>query len=237
MCGPVQLKGDETLAIQYLSKVDLAYQEIRRQIVEGILRPGERLLIQNLAQQLGTSAGPVRESFRRLEAEGLVIIQPHVGATVAPVDLDDMWHSILMLSALGGLATRLAADPARGLSAAELATLERTVAAMDESVRTNRLEEFHKLNNEFHKTIYGAAKAKRLATVIDNLFQTVGIVSHVFENLEGYAAKSNEEHKAILAALQAHDGVTAEERMKAHIEEAGRRRIDYLRSQQDGSRS
>jgi DNA-binding GntR family transcriptional regulator len=224
------------VAIQYLSKVDLAYQEIRRQIVEGELRPGERLLIQNLAHQLGTSAGPVRESFRRLEAEGLVIIQPHVGATVAPIDLDDMWHTILMLSALGGLATRLAADPEAGLSTADLASLERAVAAMDDCVRSDRLEEFHKLNNEFHRTIYGAAKSKRLASVIDNLFQTAGIVSHVFESVENYAAKSNDEHKAIVAALKRHDGAQAEERMKAHIEEAGRRRIDYLTGQQNGNR-
>lgn len=224
------------MAIQYLSKVDLAYQEIRRQIVEGDLKPGERLLIQNLAQQLGTSAGPVRESFRRLEAEGLVTIQPHVGATVAPADLDDMWHSILMLSALGGLATRLAADPDLGLTEADQETLGRTVEAMDRSITSGHLEEFHKLNNEFHGTIYSAAKAKRLASVIDNLFQTVGIVSHVFENVENYAALSNEEHKAILAALKQHDAALAAERMKAHIEDAGHRRVAYLKVHQNGNR-
>ena len=221
------------MAIQYLSKVDLAYQEIRRRIVEGTLQPGERLLIQNLAQQLGTSAGPVRESFRRLEAEGLVIIQPHVGATVAPVDLDDMWHSILMLGLLGGLAARLAADPARGLTDADLASLDELVNAMDQSVRDGRLDEFHRLNNEFHRTIYSAAGAKRLENVIDNLFQTVGIVSHVFENLQGYAEQSHKEHRAILKALRDRDQEQAEQRMRAHIEDAGQRRIDWLREQRD----
>jgi DNA-binding GntR family transcriptional regulator len=220
------------VAIQYLSKVDLAYQEIRRQIVDGRLRPGERLLIQNLAQQLGTSAGPVRESFRRLEAEGMVIIQPHVGATVAPVDLQDMWHSILMLSVLGGLSTRLATDRTTGLSDDELASLEAMVKAMDACLKSKRLEEFHKLNNDFHKTIYNAAKARRLINVIDNLFQTVGIVSHVFENVENYAAQSNAEHEALLEALRKRDASAAEARMRAHIEEAGRRRIDYLKREQ-----
>jgi DNA-binding GntR family transcriptional regulator len=221
------------LTIQYLSKVDLAYQEIRRRIVEGTLRPGERLLIQNLAQQLGTSAGPIRESFRRLEAEGLVTIQPHIGATVAPVDVDDVWHSILMLSLLGGLATRLAAAPS-GLSDQDLDRLGAAAAAMDECVHTNHLEEFHKLNHEFHRTIYGAAKAKRLAAMIDNLFQTVGIVSHVFEHLENYAAQSNLEHQAILEALRARDAGLAEERMRQHIEEAGKRRVAYLKAQHNG---
>ena len=222
------------MTIQYQSKVDLAYQEIRRQIVEGHLQPGERLLIQHLAQRLGTSAGPVRESFRRLEAEGLVVIQPHVGATVAMADLEDMWHSILMLSALGGLATRLAADAHHGLSDADLVALDRGVTAMHECIRAARLEEFRTLNNEFHRMIYSAARSKRLASVIDNLFQTVGIVSHVFENIEHYAARSNDEHTAILDALRRHDGPLAEERMKTHIEEAGRRRIAYLRAQQNG---
>jgi DNA-binding GntR family transcriptional regulator len=222
------------MAIQYLSKVDLAYQEVRRQIVDGELRPGERLLIQNMAQQLGTSAGPIRESFRRLEAEGLVIIQPHVGATVAPLDLDDMLVSILMLSALGGLATRLAADPDRGLSETDLAVLQRTVDAMDASVRSGRLPEFHKLNHEFHRTIYSAARSKRLASTIDNLFQTVGIAQHVFEDIDGYAQRSNEEHAAILAALLAHDAEAAEARMKDHIQDAGQRRIAHLQPRQNG---
>jgi DNA-binding GntR family transcriptional regulator len=216
------------LAIQYLSKVDLAYQEIRRQIVDGQLSPGERLLIQNLAQQLGTSAGPVRESFRRLEAEGLVVIQPHVGAMVAPLDLEDMWHSVLMLSVLGGLAARLAADPVEGLPESELLQLERLVANMDACVVNDRLDEMHMLNNEFHGIIYAAPKARRLSAVIANLFQTVGIVSHVFENMENYAATSNAEHKAILGALRAHDAATAEAHMRAHIEEAGRRRVAWL---------
>jgi DNA-binding GntR family transcriptional regulator len=223
------------VAIQYLSKVDLAYQEIRRQIVNGHLRPGERLLIQNLAQQLGTSAGPVRESFRRLEAEGLVVIQPHIGATVAPADLDDMWHAILMLEVLGGLATRLAAEASGGLTPAQLDQLEQTVAAMDTSVASGRLDEFHSLNNDFHRTIYGASNARRLSAMLENLFQTVGIVSHVFENLEGYAEHSNAEHKEILAALRVHDPAAAETQMRAHIREAGRRRIEWLRQQQNGS--
>jgi DNA-binding GntR family transcriptional regulator len=225
------------VTIQYLSKVDLAYQEIRRQIVDGRLRPGERLLIQNLAAQLGTSAGPVRESFRRLEAEGMVVIQPHVGATVAPADLEDMWHSILMLSVLGGLATRLASDAGQGLSASQLASLQAAATAMDECVAANRLEEFHRLNNTFHKTIYDASKAKRLINVIDNLFQTVGIASHVFENVEHYAARSNAEHKRIVEALQQHDASAAEKHMRAHIEEAGRRRIEWLKAHQDGQSS
>lgn len=224
------------MAIQYLSKVDLAYQAIRRQIVEGTLRPGERLLIQNLAQQLGTSAGPVRESFRRLEAEGLVVIQPHVGATVAPADLDDMWISILTLSVLGGLAARLAADE-QALGAAELKRLQELVVRMDKCVSAKRLEEFHTLNNEFHTVIYASAPTRRLSTVIETLFQTVGIVSHVFENLENYAARSNAEHKAIVEALAAHDADQAEARMRAHIEEAGRRRIAWLRRQQESDGS
>jgi DNA-binding GntR family transcriptional regulator len=219
------------VAIQYLSKVDLAYQEIRRRIVDGELSPGERLLIQNMAQQLGTSAGPVRESFRRLEAEGLVTIQPHVGATVAPIDLDELWVSILMLSALGGLAARLAADPERGLSADDVAGLQRCVKAMDDAVRGSRFDEVHRLNNEFHRTVYGAARSKRLASTIDNLFRTVGIVRHVFEDVAGYAAQSNVEHTAIVEALTARDAAAAEARMKSHIEAAGQRRIAYLRSQ------
>jgi len=105
---------------------------------------------------------------------------------------------------------------------------------MDECLNSDRLDAFHKLNHEFHRTIYGAAGSKRLASTIDNLFQTVGIAQHVFEDIGGYAKHSNEEHTAILAALAAHDAVAAEARMKAHIEDAGQRRISHLQSTRNG---
>lgn len=219
------------VAIQYLSKVDLAYQEIRRQIIDGTLRPGERLLIQSLAHRLGTSAGPVRESFRRLEAEGLVVIQPHVGATVALVDLNDTWQAVLTLAVLAGLAGRLAAATT-GITNDDLATLSLLINDIDDAVRQNRLADAAHLDQDFHRIIGNASGSRRLANLIENLLQPAGCATPFYEQIPGHAAQSNSEHKHIFQALEAHDPEAAESRLRGHVEEAGRRRIAWLKNHQ-----
>ncbi len=65
---------------------------IRREILSGNLRPGDHLVEASFAQRLQISQSPVREAFRLLEAEGLVISYPHRGSFVAKLDPRDTWE-------------------------------------------------------------------------------------------------------------------------------------------------
>jgi DNA-binding GntR family transcriptional regulator len=67
------------------TKQEFVYRTLREAIVRCELRPGERLIIDELAQRLQVSAIPVREALQLLQAESLVVTVPHVGATVAPI--------------------------------------------------------------------------------------------------------------------------------------------------------
>ena len=71
-----------------LTKSDYAYQALRRQILDGELAPGERLLLRTLAEVLGLSVMPVRDALRLLERDGLVQTERHRGAIVTPVAVD-----------------------------------------------------------------------------------------------------------------------------------------------------
>ena len=64
--------------------------QLKRVIIAGELRPGDRVLETDLAEQLGVSRGPVREAFRQLEQEGLLVSYPHRGTFVATVPEDEI---------------------------------------------------------------------------------------------------------------------------------------------------
>src|SRR5690606_29265425 len=68
------------------------YQQLRQLILGGVYRPGERLVEENVAQRLGVSRTPVRQALTMLEAEGLVEIVRHRGATVCAFGIDDVWN-------------------------------------------------------------------------------------------------------------------------------------------------
>lgn len=97
-----------------LTKADMAYRQVREEIVEGALPPGTPIDQEALAARLGLSTTPVREALRRLESEGLVISRPHRDTIVAPLtmqQLEDTYTVRLVLDPLAiAIATRQATD-------------------------------------------------------------------------------------------------------------------------------
>lgn len=89
--------------------VDAAYHALRHAIVTSALKPGERLNVEQLAEQLGVSLTPVRGAIQRLATEGLVNIHPRSGTFVASLSLQDIEETFQIRAALEGLAAELAA--------------------------------------------------------------------------------------------------------------------------------
>ena len=83
----------ETVNGAALSKSRIAYEWIKARIGDGTFSPGYRLVLGQLAQELGVSVVPIREAIRLLEAEGLVTFERNVGAQVAMVDESDYQHT------------------------------------------------------------------------------------------------------------------------------------------------
>src|SRR2546426_105854 len=135
---------------RHRTKQEFVCQTLRQAILSCELRPGERLVIDDLARRLLVSIIPVREALQVLHAEGLVLTVPHVGATVAPVSRESILDVFTVLEGLEVVATRLVAERR---SRDALATLGRLVATMDEVVAAGRLEEWADLNTPFHQAI------------------------------------------------------------------------------------
>ena len=91
-----------------VSKSHIAYEHLRERITRGGYGPGYRLVLDQLARELGMSVVPVREAIRRLEAEGVVTFERNIGARVAAIDPVDFREAGLTLAIAEGAAVGLA---------------------------------------------------------------------------------------------------------------------------------
>src|SRR5262249_46420206 len=123
---------------------------LREAIMRCDLRPGERLVVDELARQLEVSAIPVREALHLLQFEGLVTGVPHVGATVSPISREPIDGVFTILEGLEIVAPRSAA---RRRTEADARALGVGVAAMDKALAAGRKEEWADLNSPFHLAI------------------------------------------------------------------------------------
>jgi len=173
-------------------------------ILEGDLKPGERLRAEALAQRFGTSRTPIREALLQLEAQGLVDVEPNRGAVVRSFDRDDLFD-LYQVRAL--LEPRAAALAARTISAADIERLDALCEAEDLIVA----------NEDFHRIILEAAGSARL---IDAMRAATGI-PRAFRSVFWHDERQREEsmmcHRRLVAAFRTRDADLAEAVMRMHI--------------------
>jgi len=133
---------------------------LRALIMSGRLRPGERVRLEEVAEQLGVSITPVREALLTLRGEDMVELEPRKGYVVAPLSKQDI---VDVFTVQGDIAGELAARAAVRLTAehlAELSTVDRKLA------RTRKPEDLEPLEFEFHRTINRLAGARKLSWLL-----------------------------------------------------------------------
>lgn len=183
------------------TKQDHAYRTLKDQIARGVLLPGQRIVVNRFAQQIGTSAIPVREALLRLDAEGLVDITPHVGAVVTHITGKMIEMTLETLAVMEGYATRAAADHAADV----VPTLERLHEAMTRAAKREDWASFSRKNREFHFAIYEAVDNTVLTKTIEDLWSQLDsyLNAAAFYLMPDRALGSVEEHGRIIAALRA----------------------------------
>ncbi|GAB3713447.1 GntR family transcriptional regulator [Amycolatopsis oliviviridis] len=196
------------------SKADLVYDNLREGIVNGVLKPGDRINMDELSRTLGVSKIPIREAVKRLESDGFLDSRVHSGVVVARVDQTEMRGVFLARGAIEGLVARLAADK---VSDGLLVDLEATQRQMRDDLRAGRVDRLAELNSEFHRRLAESSGYRILADLTEQLLLTVRryrVVAPVDEqNWESVVA----EHDAIIAALRGGDSAAAAAAAEAHI--------------------
>ncbi|MGO1562199.1 MAG: GntR family transcriptional regulator [Actinomycetaceae bacterium] len=199
------------------SKSERVYRELYQRIVDGTYSAGYRLVLSQVAESFGTSALPVREAVRRLEAEGLVTYRRNIGAEVAgidPVDYADVMQSMALLE---GFATALAAEH---LTPDQIAH----AGAINDELRRMRGEDFDpirftRLNQEFHTVLCGPCPNEHLLDMLSREQERMAAIRRSsFSYVPGRARTSVEEHDEILRLVSAPtiDGVALERVAREH---------------------
>jgi DNA-binding GntR family transcriptional regulator len=211
------------------TKQEFVYRTLRDAIMQGMLAPGERLVIDELARQLDVSAIPVREALQLLQSESLVVLVPHAGCTVAPISRDAIIDIFTVLEGLELVAMRVAAE--RGTEE-DFAVIEQIVDAMDSAIAANHFEEWSELNGRFHFAICTLTRLELLQDMTKRLLDRWQRVRrYYFKNVLGHGHRMEQaqiEHRAILAALRARDVETVQALARAHNQGALASYMKYL---------
>ncbi|WP_189988345.1 GntR family transcriptional regulator [Thalassobaculum fulvum] len=202
-------------------------ETLRAQIVSGELRPGEPLRQELLADRFATSRMPVREALRVLESEGLVVLVPHKGAAVAPLDPAELEEVYEMRVAAETLALRRAIPE---LSNAQIDRAER----IQDRAEAAGMQDFGALNKAFHTTLYVPCGRPRLLAHIAALGDVADRYLTFTAGSLDYRDRSHREHRALLAACRQRDEAAAVDLLTRHISEAGKTLLRYLRDQPAG---
>lgn len=206
-----------------VSATDLAYEAVKREIVENRLKPGEPVPVERFTRELKLSRTPVREAILRLGREGLITIRPRLGTFVSHLDLRHIRELYAVRRLLEGEAARLAAlrmaiEPAEQLHS-RLIVLER--AGTDPKKLFETGQALHPLVAEH---CGNRVLADMIAATQDHFKRFRSLSLQIPEKL----LSSHREHLAVLEALIARDAAAAERLMQAHFEHAAEHLLSNL---------
>jgi DNA-binding GntR family transcriptional regulator len=195
-----------------------AADELRDRILTGQLKSGERLDLDEITREFGTSRTPVREALLELSYEGLVMVTPRSGITVVGLSPEDAVDNFAVLAALAGKAAEWAT--AR-ITASQLAELHELAAAVEGST------DVVTANRRFHRSVNLASGSPRLLTY---LRQAVRVVpANYFRLFPEQERRSRAEHAALLDAIDRGDGAAARSIAEAHVLDAGAALGNWMR--------
>ncbi|QGU00544.1 Transcriptional regulator, GntR family [Candidatus Syntrophocurvum alkaliphilum] len=207
---------------------ELVLEAIREAIISGSLKPRERLMEIQLAEELGVSRTPVREALRKLELEGFIVMVPRKGAYVADISFKDIADVFEIRAALEGLAASLAAER---ITDEELEEMERLLVEKAECIATNNIDRLVEVDTRFHEIIYIASRNERLTTIINNLREQIQRFRLTSLSYPGRKKQSMEEHRTLTEAIQSRDINYARQVAQEHIENAENIMIDSIKAQ------
>ncbi|MDD4568620.1 MAG: GntR family transcriptional regulator [Tepidanaerobacteraceae bacterium] len=209
---------------------DLVFSAMREAILNGRLKPGERLMEVQMAEEMGVSRTPVREAIRKLELEGLVVMVPRKGAYVAGLTLKDVADVFEIRGSLEGLAAALAAER---ITDEEIKNLDRVLKDISSAGEKGDIETIIKKDVEFHQVLFKSSRNERLAQIINNLKEQIDRFRAQSFNNPARLKSVILEHKRILDAIKQGDTENAEKLAKEHIYEVEYNVMNMLRKQMD----
>lgn len=197
------------------SALDKAYERLKRSIVDGDYKPGQRLRALRLARELKMSRTPVKEALGRLEQEGLVRREINLGYIVRGLSVNEILGLYRVREVLEVEAAREAFNR---IDDRALSEMMKTLEFAERLLKRRRFNEFLRANRRFHKLIVACTGNTVLEEVLNNLdarFWSIGTV--VVSKYPQRSEEIRQENRAILDAFAARDSIQIEAAVKAHV--------------------
>lgn len=189
------------------------YGGLRRSIIRGEIPPGAALSEADIARRLSVSRQPVREAFMKLVEDGLVEVRPQRGSFVRKINKDAVMDARFVREAIEArIVRKLAIVPDKNL----IQKLRELLVAQ-EAVPLHQLEDFMKLDEEFHKTLANAACSLYGWKVIEAIKMQADRVRYL--SLQKFPQKNLvRQHTSIVDAIERADPNQAEQEMQNHLQ-------------------
>ncbi|MEC1523859.1 GntR family transcriptional regulator [Neobacillus niacini] len=194
---------------------DFAYIEIKQQIINGELQPGQSLVEETLTKELEISRTPLREALQRLEMEELVVRQSNGRLKVAPISKKEVEEIFVTRSLLEGLIAGQAAEKAEEK---DVQNLLNVLKMINEASEKGDYQEIMHYGSEFHLCLYDISKNTITVKILSMLNDHILRYRRLFPKRgKDRSGKVIEEHALILNCIIAKDVKGAELAMQKHI--------------------
>lgn len=198
---------------------DQLVARLREMVLDGELAPASPLPEKMLCDTFGVSRTPLREAFKVLATEGLVVLRPHRTPMVAPVDPAEVAAAFEVVATLDELAARLACVRA---DAADIAALDARHARLTDLVRDGNRRDYFRANQEIHAEIVRLAGNPVLAATWGALTTRIHRARAQANSLGGRSAESLAEHEIFMGHLRRRDGEAFAAALGDHTRRTGR---------------
>ena len=211
---------------EYLPLRDVVFNTLRRAILRGELKPGERLMEIQLANKLGVSRTPIREAIRKLELEGLVLMIPRKGAEVAEITEKNLRDVLEVRCALEELAVQLACER---IDEEGVKALRDAGRHFKEILDSDDITQIAQADEAFHDVIFTATGNARLIQLLNNLREQMYRYRIEYLKKKECYPVLLAEHKEILDAISERDKDHATRITSQHINNQVDSVVDTIR--------
>lgn len=215
---------------EFLPLRDVVFNTLRKAILTGQLKPGERLMEVHLANRLGVSRTPIREAIRKLELEGLVIMIPRRGAEVARITEKSLKDVLEVRRALDALSVELACDR---IVEADLERLREACQNFEQVAREADASVIAKADVSLHDIIVEATGNRRLQQLVNNLSEQMYRYRFVYIQEESRHDNLVAEHREIYESIVSRDKERASAAAKLHIDNQEKAIVRQIRMENE----
>ena len=220
---------------EFLPLRDVVFNTLRRAILDGSLKPGERLMEVHLANKLGVSRTPIREAMHKLELEGLVVVSPRRGAQVAKMTEKSLTDVLEVRRALDMLIAELDCER---ITKEQLEELKEAAKAFEEACNSCDVENMNtaaiaKTDVDFHDILMEATGNGRLKAMVKNLAEQMYRYRFVCLLDKSIHSQLIKDHRDILNAVSEGNIEKAKMAARVHIDNQEKAIKEYIRNEDE----